>query len=120
LWIVPVFKQGTEMASETNLGGASPEERPLVRRGADAAAGSAENTSWTGKLFALLGALVSLAYLANMGAGVFEFSPDVVPGVGNVDEVLFSFVLIYCLQRLGINLPFLRGWTRPGGTAKDR
>jgi hypothetical protein len=66
-------------------------------------------TGWKGYLFAAAGALVSVVYLANIGAGIFELSPDVVPGVGNLDEVLFSFLLIFCLRKLGIDLlPHLR------------
>ena len=73
-------------------------------------------TSWMGYLFAAAGALVSAVYLANIGAGIFELSPDVVPGVGNLDEVIFSFLLVFCLRKLGIDLlPHLRrGGKQPG------
>jgi len=48
-------------------------------------------------------------YLANIGVGIFELSPDNLPGIGNIDEFLFSLLLIYCLQKLGVNLlPILR------------
>jgi hypothetical protein len=73
-------------------------EQPLLRK-----------SGWTGKVLAAIGALVSLMYLANLGAGIFEFAPDNLPGVGNIDEVLFTFLLLFCLQKLGIDLlPHLR------------
>ena len=72
-------------------------------------------TGWLGYLFAAAGALVSAVYLANIGAGIFELSPDIVPGVGNLDEVLFSFLLIFCLRKLGIDLlPHLKRGSKPG------
>jgi len=74
-----------------------------------------KTSGWLGYLFAAAGAIVSAAYLANIGAGIFELSPDVLPGVGNLDEVLFSFALIYCLRKLGIDLlPHMRGSSKPG------
>jgi hypothetical protein len=76
----------------------------------------AERTGWLGKLLAAAGAIVALIYLANPTAGLFELSPDALPGIGNIDEFLFSLLLLYCLQKLGINLlPMLRsGALRPG------
>ena len=58
----------------------------------------------TGKLVALGGVLFSAAYLSNLGAGVFGEIPDVVPGLGNLDEVFFSGLLILSLAKLGINV----------------
>ncbi len=58
----------------------------------------------TGKLVALGGVLVSAAYLSNLGAGVFGEIPDVIPGLGNLDEVFFSGLLIFSLAKLGINV----------------
>lgn len=49
------------------------------------------------------GALLSTAYLSNLGAGVIEFIPDNIPGVGNIDEALATALLIYCLNTLGLN-----------------
>jgi hypothetical protein len=57
-----------------------------------------------GKLVALGGVLVSAAYLSNLGAGVLGEIPDVVPGLGNLDEVFFSGLLILSLAKLGINV----------------
>ena len=60
---------------------------------------------------------MSAPYLANVTGGFLEFSPDNLPGLGNIDEFLFSLLLVYCLQKLGINLlPFLKpGAARDGG-----
>ena len=62
-----------------------------------------------GYVLAAAGALVSALYLANIGAGFVEIGPDNLPGVGNLDEFLFSLLLIFCLRKLGIDLlPYLK------------
>ena len=58
--------------------------------------------TFSSKLLALLGVLLSCAYLANLGAGIFPELPDNLPGVGNLDEVFFSGLLIVSLHKLGI------------------
>lgn len=58
----------------------------------------------TTKLFAIGCVLVSCAYLGNIGAGIFGEIPDVIPGLGNLDEVFFSGLLIVSLAKLGINI----------------
>jgi len=63
------------------------------------------------KLLALGGVLLSCAYLANIGAGVLGEIPDLVPGVGNLDEVFFSGLLIVSLHKLGIQV--IPGLTNP-------
>ncbi|HZN33208.1 MAG TPA: hypothetical protein VFB80_05290, partial [Pirellulaceae bacterium] len=74
---------------------------------------------WLGTSLAVVGALVSALYLANLTAGAFEFPPDVFPGVGNLDEFAFSLLLVYCLQKLGINLlPFMKPGALPLGEAR--
>jgi hypothetical protein len=68
-----------------------------------------EKSGWMGKILAAVGAVVSILYLANIGFGWAEFPPDNLPGAGNIDEFLFSLLLLFCLQKLGINLlPMLR------------
>ena len=52
----------------------------------------------------LLGVLSSI-YLLNPGAGIFEFIPDHLPLIGNIDEALAVALLLACLQYFGINLP---------------
>jgi hypothetical protein len=56
-------------------------------------------------------ALVSVIYLLNPTAGVFEFLPDNIPFVGNVDEGLAAYVLYSCIE-------YLRG--RQIGMFRDR
>lgn len=55
-------------------------------------------------LVLLLGVL-SIIYLLNPGAGLFEFIPDHLPLIGNIDEALAMALLLACLQHFGINLP---------------
>ncbi|MCU0876740.1 MAG: hypothetical protein MUF06_02990 [Pirellulaceae bacterium] len=89
---------------------------------------SADSTSvrstLAGKLVAVAGVVVSCLYLSNIGAGFFEFSPDVIPGIGNLDEVFFSGVLIASLHKLGISvLPGLgqnRNRHQPPAAPADR
>ncbi len=61
-------------------------------------------TTLTGKLLALVGVLISCAYLANIGAGVLAEIPDLIPGLGNLDEVFFSGLLFASLHKLGIQM----------------
>lgn len=51
---------------------------------------------------AIVGALLSMLYLANLTFGVVEI-PDNLPLIGNIDEVVISGILFTCLSRLGIN-----------------
>lgn len=55
-------------------------------------------------LVLLLGVL-SFIYLLNPGAGLFEFIPDHLPLVGNIDDALAMALLLACLQHFGIKLP---------------
>ncbi len=48
-------------------------------------------------LVALLG-IVGFIYLLNFGFGVFEFLPDTLPIVGNIDEVLAVYAVYLSLQ----------------------
>ena len=43
-------------------------------------------------------ALIAILYLLNPGLGVFEFLPDNIPFVGNVDETLAAYVLVSAFQ----------------------
>jgi hypothetical protein len=50
---------------------------------------------------------LSVLYLLNPGASLFEFLPDVLPGVGNLDEGLASAILLGGLRYFGLDwLPF--------------
>jgi uncharacterized membrane protein YkvA (DUF1232 family) len=49
--------------------------------------------------------LLSVFYLLNPTAGVFEIIPDNLPLIGNLDEAAAVALLLMCLQYFGINLP---------------
>jgi hypothetical protein len=88
---------------------ATPQTEPPRAEVLPPLAAESKAGGWMSYLFAAAGALISAVYLANIGAGIFEISPDVLPGVGNLDEFLFSLVLLFCLRKLGIDLlPHLR------------
>ena len=55
-------------------------------------------------MFSVLGLIVSGLYLANLGFGTAFEIPDLIPGIGNLDEFFFSGLFFYCLSQLGINL----------------
>ena len=57
---------------------------------------------------ALLG-LLSVFYLLNIGVGVFEFIPDNIPLIGNLDEAAATALLINCLAYFGLDVRRLRG-----------
>lgn len=56
------------------------------------------------KLFAIIGAVLSVFYIINPTAGVFELIPDNLPVVGNLDEAAATGLLITCLKLLGVDL----------------
>jgi hypothetical protein len=61
------------------------------------------------KLAGVTGVL-ALLYLANPGLGIFEFLPDSLPLVGNLDEGLATALLLASLQVYGVDLTrFLPG-----------
>ena len=43
-------------------------------------------------------ALVSIIYLLNPSAGIFELLPDNIPFIGNIDEGFASFVLFSSIE----------------------
>jgi hypothetical protein len=86
----------------------TPGEYPLM---SSTSAIAARPFNITGKAVALLGVLVSCVYLANLGAGIFLEIPDILPGIGNLDEVFFTTVLLASLAKLGA--PILPNSERP-------
>lgn len=44
-------------------------------------------------------------YLLNPGFGVFEFIPDFMPGIGNLDEGAMGALLLLLLQSFGKRTP---------------
>lgn len=49
--------------------------------------------------------LLSVIYLLNPTAGVFEILPDNLPFIGNLDEAAAVALLLMCLKFFGIELP---------------
>ena len=52
---------------------------------------------------AILGVL-SILYIINPGFGIFEFIPDNLPFVGNLDEAAATALLLSCMSYFGIDL----------------
>jgi hypothetical protein len=52
----------------------------------------------------LITGILSVVYLLNFDAGIFEFLPDNIPLIGNLDEVLATTVLLNCLAYFGLDL----------------
>lgn len=48
--------------------------------------------------------LLSVLYLFNPTAGVFELIPDNIPGIGNLDEGTAMFLLLACLRYFGFDV----------------
>ncbi len=48
--------------------------------------------------------LLSILYLLNPGAGVFELIPDNIPGLGNLDEATAVLLLLSCLRYFGVDI----------------
>ena len=56
------------------------------------------------KIFVCLIGFISFLYLINPTMGLFEFIPDNVPFIGNLDEVTATFLLLSALAYFGIEL----------------
>jgi uncharacterized membrane protein YkvA (DUF1232 family) len=67
------------------------------------AAAAPPATSMAGNFLSVIGLVLAGIYLANPTAG-FDFIPDVIPGIGNIDEVVATTIFLACLSRLGINI----------------
>jgi len=48
--------------------------------------------------------ILSLLYILNPGAGIFELIPDNIPIIGNLDEATAVMVLLACLRYFGIDI----------------
>ena len=44
--------------------------------------------------------IICIIYIINPGAGVFEFIPDNLPFVGNLDEAAATLLLVRCFRAL--------------------
>lgn len=59
--------------------------------------------------------LLSVLYLLNPSAGLFEIIPDAIPLVGNLDEATAAALLLAVLRYFGIDLTgFLRSTLKHG------
>ena len=58
-----------------------------------------------GTLVAVVVAMFCVVYMLNPTAGFFEFIPDSIPVIGNVDEGLIMLLFLACLKYLGIDIP---------------
>ncbi|MCU0329009.1 MAG: DUF1232 domain-containing protein [Chitinophagales bacterium] len=56
------------------------------------------------KPLAILVVLLSIAYLVNPTLGIFEFIPDNIPGIGNLDETVVAGLLFAALRYLGLDI----------------
>lgn len=56
------------------------------------------------KYIKILLAALSAFYLANIGLGWFEFIPDTLPFIGNIDEFIASVILVAAGRGLGIDV----------------
>lgn len=52
---------------------------------------------------------ISGLYLINPGFGIFEFIPDAIPFIGNLDEGLATFLLLSTLAYFGVDLQNIFG-----------
>jgi len=55
-------------------------------------------------LLVILAGVLSLLYILNPGAGIFELIPDNIPVVGNLDEATAVLVLLSCFRYFNIDL----------------
>jgi hypothetical protein len=69
------------------------------------------------EMFVILIGVLAFIYLINPTAGVFEFIPDVIPVIGNIDEGTASLILISVLRYYGLDLSRLFGGRN--GTAQN-
>jgi len=55
-------------------------------------------------LLVILAGVLSLLYILNPGAGIFELIPDNIPVIGNLDEATAVLVLLSCFRYFNIDL----------------
>jgi uncharacterized membrane protein YkvA (DUF1232 family) len=52
------------------------------------------------RILIILSGLLALIYILNPTAGFFEFIPDNIPGVGNLDEGMAAYIIISVISYL--------------------
>lgn len=50
------------------------------------------------KFVAGMGIVFSVFYLLNPSSGIIELIPDLIPGIGNIDETSVVLLLLACLK----------------------
>ncbi len=60
-------------------------------------------------ILVVLAGLLSLLYLMNPGAGIFEIIPDNFPVVGNLDEAAACAIILAAFRYFGIDLTSFLG-----------
>ncbi len=55
-------------------------------------------------IFIILIGILSLLYILNPGAGIFELIPDNIPVIGNLDEATAVLILLSCFRYFNIDL----------------
>ena len=55
-------------------------------------------------VFVVLVGLLSVIYILNPGAGIFELIPDNIPFFGNIDEATAVMILLACLRYFNIDV----------------
>jgi len=48
--------------------------------------------------------ILSMFYILNPGAGIFELIPDNIPFLGNLDEATAVMIFLACLRYFGIDI----------------
>lgn len=56
------------------------------------------------KIVIIILGILSLFYIFNPGAGIFELIPDNIPFLGNLDEATAVIILLACLRYFGIDI----------------
>lgn len=67
-------------------------------------------------LAVLILGILSVIYILNPGAGIFELIPDNLPLIGNLDEAAAVALLLMCLRHFGIDLPHIFRKDKPQET----
>jgi uncharacterized membrane protein YkvA (DUF1232 family) len=71
------------------------------------------------KIVIIITGILSALYLLNPTAGVFEFIPDLIPGIGNLDEATATTLLLASLSYFGIDLTrFFKNEDKKGNKKK--
>ncbi|HEV7280877.1 MAG TPA: hypothetical protein VGN57_11795 [Pirellulaceae bacterium] len=91
----------------------APPSAESVRTGTVEHASEEAPRSLIGTVIAVVVSIGCAAFLANIGFGTLGEIPDVIPGIGNLDEATATAILISCLGYLGIRLPFLSNRAKP-------